>query len=172
MDCTAASDKAKAAGVDAVNCTAGNPAPTAGDINKVYSISPTGRIEPSQLLTLTYYTDQTPLDTPTAPTLPAQVTAGGTAQVGWTGYTCPSGTGAVSSYNLTAINGTFSINGQSTAAFGPNDRSASIEVANTTGTLTVKYTVTCTGAGGNRATGDSPEANAQIGPATTPSSTP
>jgi serine/threonine-protein kinase len=172
MDCTAASDKAKGAGVDAVNCVAGNPAPTEGDINKVYSVSPTGRIEPSQLLTLTYYTDQTPLDTPSAPTLPAQVTAGGTAQVGWTGYTCPSGTGTVSSYNLTAINGTFSINGQSTAAFGPNDRNASIEVANTTGTLTVKYSVTCTGTGGNRATGDSPEANAPIAPATTPSATP
>ncbi|WP_375386484.1 serine/threonine-protein kinase [uncultured Microbacterium sp.] len=167
MDCSAASDAAKAAGVEAVNCVGGDPAPTATDVNKVYRVSPTGRIEPSQLLTLTFYSDQTPMATPTAPTLPAQVNAGGTAKVGWTGYTCPAGT-SVTAYNLVATNGIFAVNGASSASFGPNDREGDINVANAAGTLTVKYTVTCSGSAGQRASGDSPEANAQIVTTTPP----
>ncbi len=173
MDCTAASDAAKKAGVEAVNCVGGDPAPTSKDVNKVYRVSPTGRIEPAQLLTLTAYSDLTPMTPPSAPKLPAQVPAGGTTQVTWTGYTCPSGTGSVTAYNLVATNGIFAVNGASTASFGPNDRSADIKVANASGTLTVKYTVTCSGgAGGQRVTGDSPEANAQIVMTTPPPTSP
>jgi len=165
MDCTEASAKAKEAGVDAVSCVAGDPAPTADQVNKVYRIDPTGNIPASQLLTLTFYSSQIALPTPAAPTLSATTVApGGTVTVSWSGYQCPSGTGSASAYNFSATQGTFS-NGQSSMSFGQGERNASITVPTTaTGSLLVTYTVTCTGGegGGNRTTDSSGEANAAI----------
>ena len=51
-------------------------------------------IAPSQLLTLTFYGDQTPLDAPTGPGLGSPVDPDATVQVTWTGYSCPSGAGS------------------------------------------------------------------------------
>lgn len=176
MDCTEATTKAREAGVDAVSCVAGDPAPTADDVNKVYRIDPTGNIPASQLLTLTFYGSQTPMPTPAAPSLSASTVApGDSVTVSWGGYSCPSGTGSVSAYNFTAVQGTFS-NGQSTMSFGQGDRSASITVPTTgTGSLLVTYTVTCSGgSAGNRTTDPSGEANAaiQAPPAPDPTTTP
>ena len=112
--------------MEAVDCVGGDPAPTADDVNKVYRVSPTGNIPPSQLLTLTFYVDQVAMPAPAAPTMAATVVPDEETQVSWGGYTCPSGTGSVSAYNFTATNGTFSSTGQSTAAFGPNDRNGQI----------------------------------------------
>jgi eukaryotic-like serine/threonine-protein kinase len=143
------------------NCQPGDPAGSAEEVGIVYSVNPQGRLEPGSTVTLTYYGDETPLETPAAPSLPATVTAEGTVQVNWTQYSCPSGLGSVSSYNLTATNGLFTTNGQSTASFQPNVRNAEIEVANSPGqNLLVTYTVSCSGT--DRTAGPSPEANAQI----------
>jgi serine/threonine-protein kinase len=177
MDCTEAAATAQAAGVEAVDCVGGDPAPTADDVNKVYRVSPSGNIPPTQLLTLTFYQDQVAMPAPAAPTMAATVTAGEETQVSWGGYTCPSGTGTVSAYNFTAVHGTFSASGQSTAAFGPNDRSGQLLADNSPGqTIIVTYTVTCTGgSAGNRDSGPSGEANAQIeqaAPPVTPEPTP
>jgi serine/threonine-protein kinase len=148
------------------NCVPGNAASTPDQVGVVYSVNPTGRVEEGTSITVTTYGEQTAMPTPGNPTLPAEVGAGSTQSVAWTGYTCPSGTGSVSSYNFTAINGTFST-GQSTAAFGPNDRNAQITVSNAPNqTLTVSYTVSCSGNGQQRDSGPSGEANSQI---TTPS---
>ncbi len=175
MDCTEASATARAAGVEAVDCVGGDPAPTGDDINKVYRVSPTGNIPPSQLLTLTFYVDQVAMPAPAAPTMAGTVVAGQETQVSWGGYTCPSGTGSVSSYNFSATNGTFSSTGQSTAAFGPNDRNAQILANDSPGqTIIVTYTVTCSGGtAGQRDSGASGEANSQIeAPAADPTPTP
>ncbi|HYJ49757.1 MAG TPA: serine/threonine-protein kinase [Microbacterium sp.] len=164
MDCTAAATAARDAGVDAVDCVGGDPAPTADDVNKVYRVSPSGNIPPSQLLTLTFYVDQVAMPAPAAPTMAATVVAGEQTQVSWPGYTCPSGTGQVSSYNLTAVQGTFPNSGQSTAAFGPNDRNGQLLADNSPAqTIIVTYTVTCSGgSAGQRDSGPSGEATSQI----------
>ena len=85
--------------------------------------------------------------TPTVLQLPDAVAAGATSVV----------------LNLTAVNGLFEVNGQSTASFGPNDRPVNVTVANTPGeSLFITYTVTCTGNGTNRDSGASPQGQATI----------
>lgn len=176
MDCTEATAKARAAGVEAVDCVGGDAAPSADQVNKVYRVSPTGNIPPSQLLTLTFYVDQVAMPTPAAPAVAGPIDPGATTQVTWGGYTCPSGTGSVSSYNFSATNGTFSSTGQSTAAFGPNERTGQLLADNNPGaTVIVTYTVTCSGGtAGQRETGPSGEGTTQINaaPAPTPTTTP
>jgi serine/threonine protein kinase len=177
LDCTAASEKAREAGVEAVDCVGGDPAPTAEQVNTVYRISPTGNIPPSQLLTLTFYVDQVAMPAPAAPAVAGPVDPGATTQVTWGGYTCPSGTGSVSGYNFSATNGTFSSTGQSTATFGPNERTGELLADNAPGsTVIVTYTVTCSGGtAGQRESGPSGEGTTQINaaaPTPSPTATP
>ncbi|WP_460775372.1 protein kinase domain-containing protein [Microbacterium sp. GXF7504] len=164
LSCEAASEKVGAAGL-AATCEQGNAAPTSNQVGQVYQVSPTGNVSPGTVLKLTVYADLVPLNAPAAPSISGNAVAGGTVQVTWSGYQCPSGTGNVSAYNLTATNGTFSSTGQSSAAFGPNERSGQLLVADNPGqTVIVTYTVTCSGngSGEQRTTGSSPEATAQI----------
>ncbi|MET0859826.1 MAG: serine/threonine protein kinase, partial [Microbacterium sp.] len=174
MDCTAASETARAAGIEAVDCVGGDAAPSAEQVNTVYRVSPTGNIPPSQLLTLTFYVDQVAMPAPAAPTMAATVEAGTSTQVGWGGYTCPSGTGSVSSYNFSATNATFVATGQSTASFGPNDRTGELLADNNAGaTVIVTYTVTCSGGtAGQRDSGPSGEATSAIEAPVAPTPTP
>ncbi|MDY0908078.1 serine/threonine protein kinase [Microbacterium sp. CFBP9034] len=163
-------------GVDLVpSCAEGNAAPTEAQQGLVYAVDPTGRVPLGTTINLTVYGAQVAMPAPLPPTLTAATVApGGTVDASWPGYTCPSGEGSVSAYNLSATNGTFS-NGQSTAAFGQSDRNAQISVPNNaTGTLIVTYTVTCTGGpSGERTSGGSPEATATIeAPQPQPSPTP
>lgn len=173
LDCDTAVSTARDAGIDTVSCQPGDAAPSADQVGLVYRYDPRGELPASQVLTLTVYADQTQMPTPANPTLPASVITDSTVQVDWSQYSCPSGTGAVSSFNLTATNGTFVENGQSSASFGPNVRNAQIKVSGSAGqNLLVTYTVTCSGNGQQRDSGASGEANAQITAAPSPSSTP
>ncbi|WP_125129853.1 serine/threonine protein kinase [Microbacterium sp. 10M-3C3] len=162
-------------GADLVaDCQTGNAATSAEQVGTIYAVNPTGRVPTGTTITVTAYGEQTPINTPAAATLPATVQAGSSAQVSWPGASCPAGL-SVSSYNLTATNGTFANTGQSTAAFGANARNAQVEVANAPGeTLTITYTVSCSGSGQQRDSGASPEAISQIqgGSTPAPSTTP
>jgi len=176
MDCAAASETARAAGVEAVDCVGGDPAPSADQVNTVYRVSPTGNIPPSQLLTLTFYVDQVAMPAPAAPTMAATVIAGEETQLSWGGYTCPSGTGSVSAYNFTITGGSFVGDGPS---FGPNVRNATVQADGNAGdTIIATYTVTCSGGtAGQRESGPSGEATSSIQaapapPAPTPTPTP
>ena len=176
MDCAAASETARAAGVEAVDCVGGDPAPSADQVNTVYRVSPTGNIPPSQLLTLTFYVDQVAMPAPAAPTMAATVIAGEETQLSWGGYTCPSGTGSVSAYNFTITGGSFVGDGPS---FGPNVRNATVQADGNAGdTIIATYTVTCSGGtAGQRESGPSGEATSSIQaapapPATAPAPTP
>jgi serine/threonine-protein kinase len=162
-ECAEASAALDGLGLGA-NCVAGDPAPDADSENTIYRVNPTGNVPKGTVVELTYYSSQVALPGPGAPTVPGTVQAGGTVQVGWPGYSCPSGTGNVSSYNLTATNGVFPATGQSTAAFGPNDRSGQVQAADAAGqSLIVTYTVTCTGgSAGERTSGASGEATSSI----------
>jgi serine/threonine-protein kinase len=164
LSCEEASAKVSEAGL-AATCQSGNNASTSDQVGQVYQVSPTGNVTEGTVLTLTVYADMVGLPNPSAPTITGTVTAGGTVQVAWTGYQCPSGTGNVSSYNFSATNATFASTGQSTAAFGTSDRSGQLLVNDSPGqTVIVSYTVTCSGngSGEQRTSGPSPEANAQI----------
>ncbi len=152
------------------DCRVGNAATSANDVGLIYDVNPTGRVDEGTTITVTTYADQTELPTPGTPSLPgASVSAGSDIQVSWQQYTCPSGTGQVTSYNFTATNGTFDTNGQSTAAFAPDARNAQLKVSNAAGqTLRVTYTVSCSGTG-DRQAGPSGEASATITGGNTPS---
>ncbi|MCI9857803.1 serine/threonine-protein kinase [Microbacterium proteolyticum] len=145
------------------DCQAGNAAATESEIGLIYDVNPTGRVAEGTTITVRYYGEQTPLEAPGTPTLPgASVTAGSDIQVAWQQYTCPSGTGSVTSYNFTATNGTFDANGQSTSSFPPDARNAALKVSNSAGqTLRVTYTVSCSGSP-DRQAGPSGEASASI----------
>ncbi|MCJ1708441.1 serine/threonine-protein kinase [Microbacterium sp. VKM Ac-2923] len=145
------------------DCQAGNAATQASDVGLIYNVNPTGGVESGTTITVRFYGEQTPLEAPGTPTLPgASVAAGSDIQVAWQQYTCPSGTGSVTSYNFTATNGTFDTNGQSTASFPPEARNAALKVSNSAGqSLRVTYTVSCSGSP-DRQAGPSGEASASI----------
>ena len=110
---------------------------------------------------------------PGAPTLPGTVERR-RAPRRWRGRATAArpGPGSVSSYNLTATNGVFPATGQSTAAFGPNDRSGQVQVADDSAgqTLIVTYTVTCSG--GTRGRADSAPSGEATSPIQPPEPTP
>ncbi|SDO34545.1 serine/threonine protein kinase [Microbacterium sp. ru370.1] len=153
-------------------CATGTAAENADQIGRVYIVDPTGRNPEGTNITVTVYGEETPLQQPGAPTLPSSsVTAGSDIQVSWQQYSCPAGTGSVTSYDFTATNGTFDTNGQSTASFSPDERNAQLKVSNSAGqTLRVTYTVSCSGT--DRTAGPSGEASASITGGNTPSPTP
>ncbi len=162
QDCVTASAALDALGLGA-SCSEGNAAPDEGSVGKIYSVSPTGNVPKGTIIELTTYAGQTPMPAPSNPTFqgsPATVEPGDPLTVMWDGYTCPSGTGSVSSYTFTVQNGTIA-NGPN---FPQNARSATVTAGDTAGqTVIVTYTVTCSGGtAGNRTSGSSGEATVLI----------
>ncbi|SBS72821.1 serine/threonine-protein kinase [uncultured Microbacterium sp.] len=151
-----------------VSCGTGSPAPSDADVGKVYEMNPVGgNVDLDERITLTAYDEATELDSPTAAriqvngTTAETVEQGSVVQVVWDGYTCPSGTGSVTSYDLTLINGTFESDGGTTGSFQGGDRPVSVTVTGEpTQLLIVSYTVSCDEA--QRESGPSPEASATI----------
>ena len=149
QECQAARTVALGAGMVDVACNAGNVAPTADKVGLVYDINPRGTsVDMTRPLTLTFYADQTALEAPQAPTLAGAngavttVETGSEVTVNWS-YQCPSGTGSVTGYEITAVNGLFS-NGSSTIGFDGATFSAPLTVADAAGqTLLVSFTATC-----------------------------
>ncbi|GAA1977385.1 serine/threonine-protein kinase [Microbacterium pumilum] len=179
MNCDQARTTALDAGLETVTCSPGRAADTQEQVDLVYSVEPQGNVPKDRELVLTYYTDLTPIGAPGAPSIEvggapaASVTEGTTVQVNWSAFTCPSGTGSVSAYNLSAVNGTFPITGTPEASFSPTQRPVDLLVANQPGqSLFVTYTVTCTGNGASRDSEASSQAQATITPAATPTPTP
>ena len=162
QDCATASAALDTLGLGA-SCQEGNAAPDEGSVGKIYSVSPTGNVPKGTIIELTAYAGQTPMPDPSTPTFqgsPATVEPGGTLTVMWDGYTCPSGTGSVSSYTFAVQNGTIA-NGPN---FPQNARNATVTAGDTAGqTVIVTYTVTCSGGtAGNRTSGASGEATVLI----------
>ncbi|MBA8817098.1 serine/threonine-protein kinase [Microbacterium halimionae] len=177
LTCDDASARLSEAGL-AANCTAGNSAPNAESVGVVYEVNPTGNVPEGTIITLTVYGGEVELGSPGAPSMPESAVTGTSVQVTWPGYTCPSGTGSVSSYDLTATNGVFPATGQSTASFGSGERSADLQITGTEGqTVIVTYTVSCVGGSSTeaRTSPSSEEATLQVqavAPTPTPTSTP
>jgi len=84
------------AGFTNVRKVLGKAATAASDVNKVYQITPTGTVNFSDLVVLTYYdavvTPSAPTSAPTLdPSNPAPVAAGSTVKVNWPAASCPAG---------------------------------------------------------------------------------
>jgi serine/threonine protein kinase len=168
MDCEEARSTARDAGMETVTCVEGNSATSDDQVNTVYSFEPQGNVPKDRELVLTYYGPLTAIGAPAPATIEvggaaaSSVEAGSTVQVNWSAFTCPSGTGSVSSYNLTAVNGTFATTGGTEASFSPTERPVDVVVADSAGdSLFITYTVTCTGDDA-RDSEESPQAQATI----------
>ncbi|MGA1836714.1 serine/threonine protein kinase [Herbiconiux sp. 11R-BC] len=126
----------------------GNAAPTKDQVDVVYQATPVGNVPKGTTIQLTVYTD---VITPTAPSSaatftgktkptvaePDAVPAGGTFDVQWSAYSCPSGT-TLEGYTLEATN--------ATAPTGITGTTATLTVTGAAGaTVDVKYSVTCSG---------------------------
>ena len=174
MECGAAKQKAEDNGLTAVSCQTGDPAPSADEVGTVYRYEPQANVPFTQTFTLYAYAEQTELNAPTAARIQvggqsvSEVKQGTVAQVVWDGYTCPSGTGSVTGYNFTVINGAFD-DGSTTRTFQAGDRPIAVSVTgDVTRLLTVQYTVSC----GDRQSPQSSEAAASITAGSTPTPTP
>jgi serine/threonine-protein kinase len=165
MDCATATRTLTDAGFSSdINCVTGDPAPSDGEVDRVYRVEPFGNVEITQPITLTVYGQRTALPVPTdAPTITnGTPTAGGTVTISWgSGFTCPSGT-TLSGYTVSLTNGTF-VNG------GPNfpasQRNAQVKVADAAGQqLIASYQGLCSG-GDQRTSDASPQLSVTITPA-------
>ena len=155
-----------------VVCERGTPAGSSDQEGLVYAVDPTGNVDFTRQITLSYYDTAAPMNTPAAPRIEGgnadgTVTAGSTVNVMWDSYTCPAGSPTVSTYTMTLSGGTFAVNGESTGQFSIDQRPQQV-VAGDSGVLSVTYTVTCDGENGERTSGDSGEASASIVPAQEP----
>jgi serine/threonine-protein kinase len=156
MTCDAAMAAARDAGLEP-NCVTGSTTAPSGDLEgAVERVEPRGSVAPGSAITLTLYAAQTPVGKPqNAPTFsPATITEGGPATVNWTAFTCPSGTGSLTSYEVTLTNATFS-GGATVLSFNPSTRTSQITVdAGKAGqVVTATYRAFC----GDRASEVSPQ---------------
>jgi eukaryotic-like serine/threonine-protein kinase len=155
MTCTEAFSKATSAGL--TPATGANPpaAPSSDKVNTVASTSPSsGNVPAGSTITITCYGAVQSLPAPSAgvsfenssgQTI-TQLPAGSAVTVVWPAYTCPSGTGSVSSYTVQiARNAQFS-NGAQSLTVDANTTSAPITVTGQVGqTVVVSFTATCSG---------------------------
>ncbi|PVE97975.1 serine/threonine protein kinase [Microbacterium sp. TPD7012] len=152
MDCGGATATLTGAGfVSDITCVDGDPAPSDGEVGKVYNVAPSGNVLTTTPIVLTVYAARTALPTPTdAPTITGDPVAGGTVTVAWgTGFTCPSGS-TLSGYVVSVQNGTFVSGGPT---FQPTQRNTQIKVADAAGQqLIVTYQGMCSG--GDQRTSD------------------
>ncbi|CAI9389563.1 serine/threonine-protein kinase [Microbacterium sp. T2.11-28] len=168
--CESARSIAQGAGFTAgVQCTAGDPAPSADQEGLVYRVQPEGDVPFTTALNLTVYDAETPIATPTTPSIEgglnaSSVEAGSTVQVVWPGFTCPAGTQTVQFYNFVVEGGSFET-GDTTASFTSADPRTQNIVVGDSGTLSVSYAVNCTNGERERDSPTSDPATATIVPA-------
>jgi serine/threonine-protein kinase len=132
MTCDAALAAARDAGL-VPNCVTGTTtAPSADLVGAVERVDPRGSVEVGRDITLYLYADQTAVGKPqNPPTFSGTFTEGGTATLNWTAFSCPSGTGALASYEVTLTNATFTKQDGTTAtvlSFNPNTRTSPIKI--------------------------------------------
>ena len=134
-----------------LDCVAGNPAGSEAEQGQIYELVDSGNVTPPATIRVKYYADQVAIPAPSsAPTFSGTFTEGEEATVNWNAYVCPSGTDALSSYEVTITNAKFK-DGSTTTGFKPGTGSAVIVVDQGTAgkTVTATYRAFC----GDRASG-------------------
>ena len=177
LTCDEATAKLSENGFTLVSCVTGDPASTDEDINRVYEVAPSGNVAVDQTVTLTHYSDRTPLTAPSdVPMIngnPSEVEAGSTVTITWgAGFSCPSGT-TVAGYTLNLQGATFADGAG--PSFGADVRSVQVIVAKDADRLVVSYAGICSGGGEPRTTPNSNDLSvtvAQPAPEPTPTAEP
>ncbi|GAT74697.1 serine/threonine protein kinase [Microbacterium sp. HM58-2] len=128
MTCEDALAAATQAGLVPKCQTSGTAAPSEDLVNTVESVDPRGSVQKGDAITLFVYGEQTPIGAPqNAPTFSGTFIEGQEATVNWTNFTCPSGTGTLTSYEVTLTNGTF-VDGNTVRSFDPSTRTSTFTV--------------------------------------------
>ncbi|MGO1507781.1 MAG: protein kinase domain-containing protein [Microbacterium sp.] len=167
LSCDEASARASEAGLAPVCETGSTAASSDEQVGTVESVNPRGELEQGAAITLTLFGDRVQIGDPqSAPTISGDPVAGGTVTLNWTNFTCPSGTGTLSGYNVTITNATFA-DGSTARAFDPGTRTADITLGEGGLQATATYTATCSGDGGQRESGPSPQMSVAITPEAT-----
>lgn len=128
MTCDAALQTARDAEL-VPNCVTGTTtAPSADLVGAVERVEPRGSVDPGDEITLYLYADQTAVGSPqNPPTFSGTFIEGGNATVNWTAFSCPSGTGSLTAYEVTVTNATLA-NGKTVSNFDPNTRTSQIKI--------------------------------------------
>ncbi|MFE6735779.1 serine/threonine protein kinase [Microbacterium sp. NPDC057650] len=154
LSCDAATAKVKAAGLEA-NCTTGNtPAGSKEQVGTVQSVNPTGTVPLDSIITLTLYADMVAIGAPSTPPTFATdpVIEGQPATLNWAAFSCPSGAGDVTSYEVTLTNAVFAGGTETTKSFGPGELTAQVTAGAAGQPIGATYKAFCD----NRASGASP----------------
>ena len=148
-------------GLTGVTCERGTAAPSPDQVGLIYQTNPTaGNVRLDQQIVLTFYDEQTPMETPAAPTVTNDPTGSQTFTVTWDPFSCPAGS-SVTAYNFTVINGTFDANRGTTYQAPASPRSLKVTAdpgAQPGSLILVKYTAQC----GDRESAPSNEGQAPI----------
>lgn len=166
LTCDDAMARAKEAGLAPVCETGSTAAPSDDLVGTVESVNPRGDLDPGASITLTLYADRVQIGAPeNAPTISGDPVTGTAVTLNWTNFTCPSGTGNLSGYNVTITNATFD-DGSANRKFDPGTRSAQITLGAEGLQATATYTALCSGGGNDqRESGASPQMSVTITPA-------
>ncbi|MGO3319937.1 MAG: serine/threonine-protein kinase [Microbacterium gubbeenense] len=105
-----------------LDCQPGETAASTEDqVGQIYNVEPRGFVAVGTTITATTYGDLVEIPAPgSAPTFSeSELVQGGTAQLNWSPYTCPSGTGTLQGYNVTVEGAVFD-DGSEDRVFGPD----------------------------------------------------
>ncbi|NHI15913.1 serine/threonine-protein kinase [Microbacterium excoecariae] len=129
-----------------LNCVSGDSAASSDQVGVIYNVDPGGFVDPGTAVTVTSYGNL--VDIPAPSTAPAfsesELVRGEEAQLNWASYTCPSGTGSVSAYNVTLSGATFS-DGSESQSFDPSTTSATVTISETDQFVSAAYSAMCSG---------------------------
>lgn len=156
LNCEEAAQIAKDAGLLPA-CQDGSAASDADQVGTVERVTPEGLLQEGDSITLFRYTSQVPVGAPSnAPTFSgaATIVEGGEATLNWTNFTCPSGTGNLTAYEVTITNGTFA-DGSTVRNFDQNTRTSTftVDTGKAGQVVTATYKAFC----GQRASDVSPQ---------------
>lgn len=150
LSCDAAMTKASDAGLVPVCQTGSTAAPSDDQVGTVESVNPRGDLEEGASITLTLYGERVQIGAPqNAPTINGELITGETVTLNWTNFTCPSGTGNLSGYNVNITNAAFD-NGSGSMTFNAGTRSAPIKLGGEGLRVTATYTALCSGGGNDQ----------------------
>ncbi|WP_221584652.1 serine/threonine-protein kinase [Microbacterium sp. G2-8] len=129
-----------------LNCEAGDAAPASDQVGVIYSVAPGGFVDPGTDITATYYGDLVEIPAPSsAPSFDgSELVRGETANLNWSPYTCPSGTGTVSAYTVSLFGATFD-DGSTERSFGADGYVTQVTIDEDASSVVASYAAQCTG---------------------------